>query len=210
MQAPLLSLVNFSCERDNRCLFEGLNARFNEGEIWHIEGPNGVGKTSLLRQITGISRSFGGELRWRGEPVSRARFELASDLLYIGHLPGIKASLSARENLAAYCPGVPDTVLDQALAGVGLFGFEDAPCYRLSAGQMRKVALARLSLSKQTLWVLDEPFTALDVKAVAALEQRFVGHAAAGGCVIMTTHQACQIDGLKTLRLGDYQPGRSA
>lgn len=209
MQPPLLTLVDFSCERDNRCLFEGLNVSFHPGEIWHIEGPNGVGKTSLLRQITGISRSFGGELWWRGAPVASARYELANDLLYIGHLPGIKASLSARENLAAYCPGSIDSALDQALSQVGLFGFEDAPCYRLSAGQLRKVALARLSLSQHTLWVLDEPFTALDVKAVAALEQQFIQHADAGGCVLMTTHQACQIDGLKTLHLGNYLPGRS-
>ena len=210
MNPPLLTLVDFSCERDNRCLFEGLNVSFNAGEVWHIEGPNGVGKTSLLRQITGVSRSYGGELRWRGKALEAARYELASDLLSIGHQPGIKASLSARENLAAYCPESSEAALDQALAEVGLFGFEDVACYRLSAGQLRKVALARLSLTSRTLWVLDEPFTALDVKAVATLEAQFERHASAGGCVLMTTHQPARITGLKTLHLGKYQPGRAA
>ena len=202
----MLELRGFSCERDNRLLFTDLHASFQAGEIWHIEGPNGVGKTSLLRQITGISREFGGQLLWRGQPVAQCRYEFASDLLYIGHQPGIKTALTARENLMAYCPDANTPQIEQALMATGLYGFEDVGCYRLSAGQLRRVALARLALSAQSLWILDEPLTALDVQAVAALEQRFVEHAAAGGCVIMTTHQKPKLEGLKVLALGQYLP----
>lgn len=202
----MLELREFSCERDNRLLFAGLSAQFNAGEIWHVAGPNGVGKTSLLRQLTGISREHGGELLWQGQPVRDCRYQFAASLLYIGHQPGIKAALTARENLQGYCPSASNDQIEQALTEIGLYGFEDVGCYRLSAGQLRRVALSRLALSAQPLWILDEPFTALDVQAVEALEQRFVEHAATGGCVIMTTHQKTSIDQVKVLALGNYLP----
>lgn len=205
----MLTLQDFSCERDNRLLFCGLNARFDAGEVWHLEGPNGVGKTSLLRQLTGISREYGGRLLWRGQDVRAVRYDFASSLLYIGHQPGVKKVLSPRENLRAYCPLADEARLEWALAQMGLYGFEDVGSYRLSAGQTRRVALARLLLSESPLWVLDEPYTALDVHAVAALEQRFAQHAAAGGCVILTSHQACGLANLKTLNLGDFVPAFS-
>lgn len=201
----MLALQDLSCERDHRLLFAGLNAEFNAGEIWHVEGPNGVGKTSLLRQITGISREFGGRILWQGQPVHACRYDFAQSLLFIGHQPGIKKALTALENLRCYCPFASDAALVQALADTGLYGFESVPCFRLSAGQLRRVALARLALSDAPLWVLDEPFTALDVQAVAALEQRFSAHAARGGCIVLTSHQPLRIP-VHTLALGAYVP----
>ncbi len=199
----MLALKDLSCERDNRLLFEGLSVTFGAGDIWHIDGPNGVGKTSLLRQITGVSRYHGGELRWRGRDVAECRYEFAQSLVYIGHTPGIKKALSARENLHHYCPAADASALEGALAELGLYGFEDVPCFRLSAGQLRRVALARLALASELFWVLDEPFTALDVHAIAALEQRLSAHAARGGCVVLTSHQPVNLP-VQRLALGDY------
>jgi heme exporter protein A len=199
----LLALQDFSCERDNRLLFAGLNVAFAAGDVWHIEGPNGIGKTSLLRQITGVSREFGGRMLWRDRPIQQCRYDFARSLLYVGHLPAVKKSLTALENLRSYCPAAAGDQLDAALAAMGLYGFERVPCFRLSAGQLRRVALARLVLSDAPLWVLDEPFTALDSLAVTALEQRIAAHAQAGGCVIMTTHQAPRLS-VQSLSLGAY------
>ncbi|UTA46526.1 cytochrome c biogenesis heme-transporting ATPase CcmA [Simiduia sp. 21SJ11W-1] len=202
----MLALKDLSCERDNRMLFTGLSAEFGAGEVWHIEGPNGVGKTSLLRIITGVSRQHGGGLFWRGQPMAQQRYDFAQSLLYIGHLPAIKKALTAEENLQSLCPGATGGAIGKALAELGLYGFEEVPCYRLSAGQLRRVALARLALSDAAFWVLDEPFTALDVNAVSALEQRLQGHAAKGGCVVLTSHQRLSVP-VNTLALGRYAQG---
>jgi len=141
--------------------------------------------------------------------------------LYFGHQPAVKTSLTALENLAWFfglngnkrIDGVPCHYsrpdLIQALASVGMHGYEDVPCHQMSAGQQRRVALARLYLSEAPLWILDEPFTAIDKKGVTALEKRIVDHAEKGGLVLLTTHQALSIDNLKVLDIADFKPVRS-
>ncbi len=176
-------------------LFEDLAFSLAEGDMLQIVGPNGSGKTSLLRLIAGLMEPSSGELRLFGEPLARQRHELTRNLLWIGHAAGIKGLLSAEENLAWLCalhqPATREAIW-QALAAVGLRGFEDVPCHSLSAGQQRRVALARLYLDAPPLWILDEPFTALDRQGVAQLEAHLAAHCLAGGMVILTTHHVLQ------------------
>ncbi|MGQ7246648.1 cytochrome c biogenesis heme-transporting ATPase CcmA [Halomonas sp. V046] len=198
---------NLACERDGRWLFRGLELELRGGEVLRVEGPNGSGKTTLLKILCGQIGDVEGEVLWGGRPLSRVRAELFSNLLYLGHSPGVKAHLSALENLRWYQAMGGDAVdvaaCFAALARVGLAGFEELPTAQLSAGQRRRVALARLSLTPRPLWVLDEPFTAIDVDGVATLEAQLADHARRGGAVLVTTHHPLtDIPGLRRLRLG--------
>lgn len=192
MPESLLEMRAFTCERDDQPLFAPVSCAIAPGDIVQLEGANGVGKTSLLRALCGLSSRGRGELLWRGGPLARRRSQFAAETLYLGHASGIKGALSARENLrwwAALRGREVRAGADAALAKVGLAGYEESPCYQLSAGQQRRVALARLFLVEAALWILDEPFTAIDRHGAGQLEQWLVAQAQGGGAVLLTTHQ---------------------
>lgn len=206
MADTLLEVKNLRCERDERVLFNELAFSVCAGDVLQIEGPNGSGKTTLLRIISGLSSAYEGDIFWRDDAIKKVRPDFYQNLHYLGHLPGIKASLTPRENLRWSCAlefQDHDAQIESALEKVGLFGFEDLPCFTLSAGQQRRVALARLYLTSCPLWILDEPFTAIDKKGVEELEAKLAQHAQEGGAVLLTTHHQLQLPhNLKKVLLG--------
>lgn len=189
----LISATSLTCIREERLLFEQLHIEISAGDIVQVEGPNGSGKTSLLRILAGLSQPFEGDVFFNNQLISHAREEFHQNLLYLGHLPGVKGEMSAVENLHFNLAlhGGTDTAIniEQTLAEVNLSGFEDSLASHLSAGQHRRISLARLYKSTAKIWILDEPFTAIDKQGVHALEQLFKAHIKQGGCVILTTHQ---------------------
>ncbi len=203
--APLLQAIGLSCDRDDRVLFQGLDFSILPGSLTRVEGANGSGKTTLLRILAGLHEGFEGQVLWQGQPRSDDREAFLRNLLFMGHRPGVKPLLTPLENLRFLIAGrhaVTDEQLSEALARAGLAGFEKVPCQHLSAGQMRRVALARLLLSDEPLWILDEAFTAIDDQGVEGLEQLLVNRAAMGGAVILTTHHEPDLPGMDRLRLG--------
>ncbi|WON75726.1 cytochrome c biogenesis heme-transporting ATPase CcmA [Serratia sp. UGAL515B_01] len=188
----MLQAKNLRCVRDDHILFDGLSFVVNQGDIIQVEGQNGSGKTSLLRIIAGLAQPDSGEVLWQGENTRGHREKFQLDLLFLGHQPGIKSMLTPFENLQFYqavCQPPNVKAIWLALEQVGLVGYEDVPVAQLSAGQQRRVALARLWLSKSLLWLLDEPLTAIDKQGVVELTALFQRHAQQGGMVLLTTHQ---------------------
>lgn len=207
-QQMLLEFKQFGCTRDHRRLFSGMNYTIHTGDVVHITGTNGAGKTTLLRALTGLFTDYDGDIFWREKLIQQCRYDFLNNLLFIGHLPGINVTLTPRENLTflVRLNGYADVEqIDNALAQVGLYGYEDMPGHQLSAGQHRRVALARLYLGNALVWILDEPFTALDHQAIETLEHLCQHHAQRGGCVILTSHQTPNIPERKCLRLTDYR-----
>tara|TARA_R110000822_G_scaffold16670_5_gene56495 strand:- start:598 stop:1233 length:636 start_codon:yes stop_codon:yes gene_type:complete len=203
-----ITLQQLACERDQRELFDGVSLRLEPGEVLQVAGPNGSGKTSLLRILAGLLPPAAGDIGYGDQSIFKlaGRERWRRDRLFIGHAPAVKGALSAKENLAWLCalsqPASAEAIW-QALDKVGLRGFEDVLCQHLSAGQQRRVALARLYLEAHPVWILDEPFTAIDRSGVAALEAHLLAHAANGGTVILTTHHSLDhLQGLRTLDLG--------
>lgn len=202
MSETLLTGDGLTCVRAGRQLFADLHIAVERGQLLRIEGINGAGKTSLLRILCGLSEPRAGVVSWHGTDIRECRAEYHSALLYLGHQPALKADLTALENLEFYqtlsaSNGDPEL----ALEAVGLTGFDDQPVRRLSAGQQRRVALARLWLSAASLWILDEPFTAIDRHGVGDLEQRLQLHIDDGGAIILTSHQPVSFADITTLRL---------
>ncbi|MDP2793700.1 MAG: cytochrome c biogenesis heme-transporting ATPase CcmA [Sulfurisoma sp.] len=201
----MLTATGLTCVRGERRLFSGLDLAVAPGEWLHVQGENGAGKTSLLRMLTGLSHAVEGEIRWNGEPIQALGEDYRRDMLFLGHHGALKEELTPLENLelAAALDGAELTGA-AALAVLwrfGLRGREELPVRFLSAGQKRRVLLARLVTRKARLWVLDEPFTALDVKAVDMLAGLIGEHLAGGGMAVLTSHQAMPIAGGKAVKL---------
>lgn len=192
----LLSIQSLFCERDERILFSDLTFTVAAGQLVQVLGSNGSGKTTLLRIICGLNDSYEGDIFWRGTHVREQRENFLASLLYIGHRVGVNRILTPRENLrwsASLHTPVDDNHIESALARVGLKAYEDIPCRNLSAGQNQRVSLARLLISPAILWILDEPFTTLDVYGVRELELLLAEHIAGGGAALVTTHHRLNV-----------------
>lgn len=189
----MLIARNLECVRGEHTLFSNVSLSINPGELMFVGGPNGSGKTSLLRLLCGLSLPDEGEIVWDGVNIQELQDNYRSILTYLGHLGGIKDDLTAVENLHISCALAGDAIDEEqaidALERIGLAGREQLPAKVLSQGQRRRVALARLLVTQTKLWILDEPLTALDVAAVELIKQILERNLQNGGMVIMTTHQ---------------------
>jgi heme exporter protein A len=184
----VLEGINLSCIRDDRILFENLNFKLPAGQTLLLEGKNGSGKTSLLRILCGFREADEGQVQWCGVPFDD--FQYHADMAYVGHLDGVKKELTVLENLkVSLALGAPGAYsIQQALAKVQLSGYDDALVQTLSAGQKRRLSLARLLITHNILWILDEPFTSLDKQGIALIETLMTEHCANGGMIVLTSH----------------------
>lgn len=189
--APLLEARAVSFLRQDEPVFAPLSFQLHAGEVAWVEGANGSGKTTLLRMVAGLLHVGSGELRWRGEPLQRD--QCGGDILLLGHQLGLKADLSPRENLrfAASLHGQRVEADPAAtLAEVGLRGYEEEPVRRLSAGQKKRAALARMLLLPAALWLLDEPYANLDHAGTVLVDRVLQWHTSAGGAALVSSHHA--------------------
>ncbi len=206
----MLETQSLECVRDDRLLFNDLSFTVAEAEVLQIEGPNGSGKTSLLRIICGLRQAEAGQISWQGESIIANREDYYAKMVYIGHLPCIKGDLTVLENIRALLDtrslSLSTAEIEVALSKVGLATYEDVQGKALSSGQRRRILLAFVELSQAKLWILDEPLTALDVQGVALMESMILDHKNAGGSVIFTTHHGMQLD----CEMSSVQLGRKA
>jgi heme exporter protein A len=187
--------------RGGRTLFSGLSFSVEAGEALLLLGPNGAGKTTLIRTVAGLFRPAGGAIRIEGGEDDRS---LGEQCHYVGHLNAIKSSLSVEANAAFWCGflgGRPDRVA-AALDAFGLAGLGDIPAGYLSAGQKRRLGLARVLLAERPIWLLDEPTVSLDAAAQEALTRAVDAHIASGGLVVAATHTSLGFAGARELHLG--------
>ncbi len=189
----MLTVSNLQCIRGERELFSGLSFELKSHQLMRIEGENGSGKTTLLRTLCGLFVPDNGEILWNDVPTKKQQDEYHRNLFYLGHQNAIKTDLTVIENLRFNCKQAgqnptEDEMLN-ALDRIGLYAYEDFPVGHLSQGQKRRVALARLLIIDAPLWILDEPFVALDAEAVRQLQSTIAQHVEKGGMVILTTHQ---------------------
>lgn len=201
----MLETRNLDCTRGRRSLFSRVGFRLDAGEMLHVQGTNGSGKTTLLRMLCGLTPPDAGEILWRGERIVRLGEDFRHELCYFGHPNAIKEELTPLENLVASAQ-LADETLDvdaamKALASIGLAGKADLPCRYLSQGQKRRVALARLVNERRPLWILDEPYVALDTAAIALVAGLIGAHLSRRGLAVVTTHQAVAVEGASVREL---------
>lgn len=198
----MLSAQQLACLRGDRLLFKGIDIALNAGELLYVLGENGCGKSSLLRILCGLLSPNDGEVYWQQQSTKQVKEEYFSQLFYLGHLNGLKEDLTALENLRISM-GLVDAqrqtyeLLD-ALDAMGVLHCAHLPVFVLSQGQKRRVALAKLWLTSAKLWILDEPFVALDHHSIEVLSLRLSQHISSGGMAIITTHQEVNLHALST------------
>ncbi len=201
----MLQGISLACVRGDRELFKDVNFSLEAGGLMQVRGPNGSGKTSLLRMLCGLSNPAAGEILWSGTSIRNLNGDYFATMTYIGHLSGTKDDLTVIENLriSSALAGfeINDTQASEALGYMGLGGREVLPVKVLSQGQRRRVALARLLVCKTSLWILDEPLVALDVLAVKLIQELLERHLKQGGMVVMTTHQEIDLTATSTTQL---------
>ena len=186
----MLEAAELECERGARTLFRGVSFVLRAGELLRVAGANGSGKTSLLRILCGLARPSAGEVRWKGQPIAALKEDYARELVYIGHAPAVKDDLTPRENLEITCRLAGHPTRSEALAeALERLRVPDLPVRKLSQGQRRRAALARLLVSKAPLWLLDEPFATLDAEGISLIDGLMGRQADGGGAVVYTTHQ---------------------
>lgn len=192
-----------SCIRDTNLLFENLSFNVKSGQILVIEGRNGSGKTSLLRILSGIRQQDEGVVLWDDQNIEKLGAAYREDMAYLGHLDGIKHELSAYENLqlVSIYGKVSDESIDNVLAITGLIEQAELKAINLSAGQKRRLALARLLLTDCHLWLLDEPLTALDRAGIELFENLLKQHAAKGGMAVLSSHHELALEGDNIVRM---------
>ena len=197
-----LIVNNLSCQRGYKLLFENLSFELNSGEVLKVSGPNGSGKTSLMKILAGLSSFETGSIDYDDTKINSERYNL--DFLYLGHLAALSPELSCLENLK-YTMRLGNDNLDldfsDALKKVGLEKLENELVGKLSAGQKKRIALSLLFITQSKVWLLDEPFSALDSKAIKIIETRVEDHCNSGGICILTTHQECNIKNMKEISL---------
>ena len=202
----LLEARDLGCIRNDRLLFEHLDFSLGAGEMLVVEGPNGCGKTSLLRILTGLRLADGGTILWRGEAIDRLAGDYYEQVTYVGHHDGVKLELSCLENLRlARAMGIPtEADLDSLLDQVNLYAYGETEVGSMSAGQKRRLALARLLATDSLLWILDEPFTSLDRNSMAMFGTLFEQHLEKGGVIVATSHHEIDLprQAVKRLTLG--------
>ncbi len=205
----MLEAINLGCIRGDRRLFKNLNFALEPGDLIEVRGPNGSGKTSLLRIVCGLAAPAEGEIRWNEKNIRSLGEEYSADISYLAHQNGVKDELSAIENLRISGGLAGNTLSKQearaVVARVGLSDYQNLPARLLSAGQRRRVALARLLSSRARLWILDEVLTSLDDAAVELSRDFISGHLSAGGIAIIATHQGLGLPAGSTRRL-DLHP----
>ena len=191
----MLDIQNLECTRGDRILIRDLSFRLRAGELLHITGRNGSGKTTLMRTLCGLTLPYGGEIRWQGTPIRRLGEDYRRELAYVGHAHGFHGELTAVENLRVHaCLAEGQTEIEAALDRLGLSAQAGLPAKLLSQGQKRRLSLARLLVADRRLWILDEPFTALDVSSVRLVNDLILAQLARGGMVILTSHQELGLD----------------
>lgn len=206
----VLSAHNLSVVKNDRLLFDKVNFSLEAHGLLYVKGPNGAGKTSLLRVLIGLLEAEEGEVRFLQQTMQGNRAQFHHQLVYFGHKLGLNMQLSATNNLAFWCEQQEQACslseIHNVLALLNLVGLEDIPLGHLSAGQQRRVALARLWLKKRAkLWVLDEPFTALDSIGISLITEKFLSFLHQGGAVVMTSHQELQFDYPKQELILEYR-----